>query len=249
MPNGYRAVMRWKPGLLAAVASLGLVLAVWVTTSTGAPSWRHPDVTRSPRRNPLTANPSPTAGRPGSGSAHQQPTNHTATTSVVLMTLALILIAVFLLAIVLGRRYVKKRREYATFDSFDPTVTIAAVEDVPEIPDVVTEGIEARLATLARGSPRNAIVACWLDLEEAARLGGLPRQPAETSTEFTARVLSTYAVDTAAIRRLAALYREARFSTHPLTESHRHAALVALEQLHADLRQQASGAVSVGGGA
>lgn len=167
------------------------------------------------------------------------PTHAAGSSEIVVMTLGLIVLALLLLAIVLGRRYVKKRREYGGLAGFDPDVDISDIDDAPELPDIVAGGIEARLAALASGSPRNAIVACWLDLEEVASRGGLPRQPAETSTEFTARVLSTYAVDSHAITALAALYREARFSVHPLTEAHRAAALAALQQLHADLLREA----------
>ena len=42
-------------------------------------------------------------------------------------------------------------------------------------------------------------------------------------------------VDRGSIRALAALYREARFSQHPMDEQDRGAAIAALERLHADL--------------
>ena len=48
--------------------------------------------------------------------------------------------------------------------------------------------------------------------------------------------------DSAAVTRLAALYREARFSDHPLDESHRAAALAALDAIHARLARHGSGA-------
>ena len=82
-------------------------------------------------------------------------------------------------------------------------------------------------AALLRGSPRNAIVECWLRLEGVVAEAGLPRDPADTSTEFTARVLASYAVDQRVILQLSALYREARFSTHPMDEGHRTVAVPA----------------------
>jgi hypothetical protein len=94
---------------------------------------------------------------------------------------------------------------------------------------------------LRTGAPRNAIVAAWLDLENSVAATGLPRDPAETSTEFTERVIGTWEVDRLRLGDLAALYREARFSVHELEESHRERALLDLRTLHADLARIAEG--------
>ncbi|MEO7754594.1 MAG: hypothetical protein ABIS35_14400, partial [Terracoccus sp.] len=48
-----------------------------------------------------------------------------------------------------------------------------------------------------------------------------------------------WAVDRARLADLGALYREARFSTHPLGEDHRRRAIHDLEVLHHDLAQVA----------
>ena len=90
--------------------------------------------------------------------------------------------------------------------------------------------VEAQLAALAHGSPRNAIVACWLRLEDDVAAAGLPRHVAETSAEFTTRVLASYSLDPSAVIELAALYREARFSLHTMEQADRDRALVALAQ-------------------
>ena len=109
----------------------------------------------------------------------------------------------------------------------------------PVIADVPRELADASADSdmlLAGGTPRNAIVACWVRLERAAGEAGLTRRAAETSAEFTERVLARYVVDAAALTELADLYREARFSTHPLNESHRQRARAALDELHRQLR-------------
>ncbi|MEM8904838.1 MAG: DUF4129 domain-containing protein [Actinomycetota bacterium] len=99
----------------------------------------------------------------------------------------------------------------------------------------MVEDAAAQRAALAAGSPRNGIVRCWLRLEEEVVGAGIPRDPAETSAEFTERVLTRSAVEPEAIRDLAALYREARFSEHELGEPARLAALDALDRLHRTL--------------
>ena len=117
---------------------------------------------------------------------------------------------------------------------------------LPDIATAVVEEADAQRAALLRGAPRNAIVQCWLRLERDVAAAGLPRRPADTSVEFTERVLARYTVDSAAIRELAALYREARFSQHPLTESSRHAALDALDRLHQALTDFAADTTDAG---
>jgi Domain of unknown function (DUF4129) len=108
-------------------------------------------------------------------------------------------------------------------------------EALPDVAAAIVDEATAQRATLQTGSPRNAIVQCWLRLERDVASVGLQRHPADTSAEFTQRVLARYSVDSRAIGELAALYREARFSTHPLDESARVAALDALDRLHQTL--------------
>ena len=104
-----------------------------------------------------------------------------------------------------------------------------------DVADAVVADAEAQQAALRTGAPRNAIVECWLRLESVVEDAGVEHDPALTAAEFTADVLSRFDVDPAAASRLAALYREARFSTHRMDESHRRAAITALDAIHAGL--------------
>ena len=63
----------------------------------------------------------------------------------------------------------------------------------------------------------------------------MPKHAAETSTEYTTRVLSMTSLDPVPVEALAALYREARFSRHELDQGHRERAVSALLQIHASL--------------
>lgn len=112
---------------------------------------------------------------------------------------------------------------------------------LPDVAAAVVDEAVAQRAMLLTGAPRNAIVRCWLRLERDVAAAGLNRRPADTSAEFTERVLANYSVDPAAIRDLAGLYREARFSEHELDEGARHAALDALDRLHQALTDAATG--------
>ncbi len=93
----------------------------------------------------------------------------------------------------------------------------------------------AQLALLLEGEPRNAIVAIWHRFEVQAEESGLPRHGWETSAEFAVRMLDVAEVDPSAVTRLLELYREARFSEHELTESHRQAAGEALRKVQSQI--------------
>ncbi|WP_134772611.1 DUF4129 domain-containing protein [Ornithinimicrobium flavum] len=94
---------------------------------------------------------------------------------------------------------------------------------------------EVRYRALTEGDPRNAVVACWVALEEAAHRSGLREDRSRTAAELTTSVLSRWQVDPQAITTLSEAYREARFSRHEVTEAQRAAAVDALETIHGDL--------------
>ncbi len=105
-------------------------------------------------------------------------------------------------------------------------------DPLPPVParDVDSQITEAR-AALFGGDARNGIVACWMRLEHGAFEAGLARQAAETAEEYSRRLISTASIDSTAMSELAGLYREARFSSHRLTEAHRARASAALDDV------------------
>ena len=108
---------------------------------------------------------------------------------------------------------------------------------------LLTDRRAARQARMLReGSPREAIIATWLDLERLVAAAGVPRRPSETSSELVVRVLDDREVPAAALTDLAALFREARFSTHELTEALRERAAGDLDAVHAALGARGRGA-------
>ncbi|PZU45380.1 MAG: hypothetical protein DI571_06435 [Arsenicicoccus sp.] len=111
-------------------------------------------------------------------------------------------------------------------------------EDEQLVALLEASGDDVRYRALAESDPRNAVVACWVTLEEAARRSGLHDNPAETASELTRRVLGRWQVDETSIRELSEAYREARFSRHPVTEQQRDHAVAALDRIHQDLRRR-----------
>lgn len=112
----------------------------------------------------------------------------------------------------------------------------------PVVPDVerpdaavqLAEAVETSLLSVESGTATDAVIACWVALEESAAAAGMARRASETSSEFTVRVLST-GISEAELVGLAGLYREARYSTHGTTEAVREQARKALIRLRDEL--------------
>jgi len=115
--------------------------------------------------------------------------------------------------------------------------------EVVDVADTIAEELvrqaDSQRTFLEQGSPRNGIVACWNEFERAAARVGHAREKWQTSSEFTLAILDLVGADGGAVARLAAHYREARFSGHELTEADRDEARVDLEAILAGLGQRA----------
>ncbi|HRB03422.1 MAG TPA: DUF4129 domain-containing protein [Ilumatobacteraceae bacterium] len=108
------------------------------------------------------------------------------------------------------------------------------------VPEVADSNLDIDLgnarAALSVGRPSTAIIACWIRLEADVAAAGWPRSGAETSVEYTERIVATASVDPNSIAELAALYREARFSDHLLNDTDRAHAIDALSRVERGLR-------------
>ena len=105
----------------------------------------------------------------------------------------------------------------------------------PMLPDVLLAGVRASEAQLDRGTSGEAVINAWLTLERTAVAIGVDDDRSRTPAELVATLLAGQDVDRPAIERLAELYREARFSTHPVREDQREAAREALRTVREDL--------------
>jgi hypothetical protein len=114
-------------------------------------------------------------------------------------------------------------------------VEFDVLDDPEPLLQEILRDADLQFELLLGGTPRNAIVACWDRFEEQAERVGAARRPWETSSEFTMRLLDAVSADQAAVTALEHLYREARFSTHEITEDNRRAAMDALRQVHASI--------------
>ncbi len=153
--------------------------------------------------------------------------------AVIVWGLKLAVVAVVATVVFMVARELWRRRP-------EPAAAPEAAAPIDTLPEVLLEGASVRMEGLQTGTPTDAIVACWVRLEEEVAAAGLKEDDARTSSEVVADVLGEYDVDGAALAELAALYREARFSEHALTEAHRARARDALTTVHVDLRRAAT---------
>jgi len=128
-----------------------------------------------------------------------------------------------------SRRRKRRRPEDVEFEVLDSAA---------QVTEVMSQDADEQRTLLAIGAePRNAIVECWHRFEEQAVRAGVDRRPWQTTAEFVLGVLDLVGADRGAVARLADLYREARFSDHPMTDEHRRQALDALDMIHTSLRE------------
>jgi hypothetical protein len=114
-------------------------------------------------------------------------------------------------------------------------VDVDMLGDPARLVQAITDDAAEQDRRLQEGDPRNAIVAAWSRFEVQGRAAGVERRSWETSSEYAIRILDRVSADSGAVNRLAGLYREARFSEHPITEQHRADALEALAQVRRSL--------------
>ncbi|MEJ7630246.1 MAG: DUF4129 domain-containing protein [Nocardioidaceae bacterium] len=225
---------------IVGVAAAALVAAlVAATISTGS----------------FLSGPKPLGGPPDPGPGPASPRRHSPATGtddplfptwlVVTLTVLLSLYALSLLILVLFSRRGLPAEDESEASADEPGLdepwrSLLSVD--------LADAAEEQLSALDQGTPRNAIVACWMSLQAATHRAGLVEEPAETSVEFTLRAMRSLGLDASAIAALGGLYREARFSDHEMTEEQRRRAMEAVRVLAGQLSRGVPRSSPVTGG-
>ena len=144
-------------------------------------------------------------------------------------TALLLLLSLILLRLLFTRLMaVKRRARTATIGTTD----VAPLPIAEAHARVLATGLAAALEVLnSERDYGNAVVKAWQGLEEAAALAGLARQPAETTSEFTARIFFRSQRSAAPIAVLLTLYQRVRFGEYTPTAGDIAAAQQALSML------------------
>lgn len=151
--------------------------------------------------------------------------------SVITVAMKLVLAAVVAIVLVALARFLLDRWRNRGVTAEDQ------VAEVDVVPEVLLEGALEGERLLARGTPGNAVIAAWVALEDVIRAAGIRDDDSRTAADLVTAVLRSHRVDRAPLDTLAALYREARFSRHPIGEEQRTTAREALVHVQADLRR------------
>lgn len=230
---------------VVAAALLVVVLAAWAATTgpSGVLTGEGFDPPATPSDEPTASTTVDDAAEPAEAEPPPE-VERAAWVGVVALVLqvAVTLLAAYLLiryaALPLARwlraRIGRRRRERAEEDAAEE---FAVLEPPAAVAREMAEDASAQRALLLdeHATPRNAVVACWHRFETQAQAAGVGRHPWETSSEYTIRVLDLVDAHGPAVSRLGALYREARFSEHELTEQDRADAVAALDEIHRTL--------------
>ncbi|MEV0192305.1 DUF4129 domain-containing protein [Kitasatospora purpeofusca] len=181
---------------------------------------------------PMPAVPPPTLGAPVPDSS----------LSVVLQALFAVLLAALVIAVVVGvvlllRLRIVRRR---------PPAPLPAAPARTE--DALAAAVVTGRRALTGADARAAVIACYAAMETSLAASGLSLRAPDSPTELLERATADDRVDPVHARALTALFREARYSTHPMDDTHVRRARTALDALAGRLAEQpvpsgASGAV------
>lgn len=116
--------------------------------------------------------------------------------------------------------------------------TLLSLPEPEAEPDA--EPLVAALAAAARvldedPDPRTAIIGCYAAMERSLADAGSPPRMADTPAEVLRRATASGMVRSGPATALTSLFRQARYSSHPMTEADRADAIDALAQVRADL--------------
>ncbi|MFD6175926.1 MULTISPECIES: DUF4129 domain-containing protein [unclassified Isoptericola] len=149
---------------------------------------------------------------------------------------AILLVA---LVVMLARRVLRALADPEDDDEPDPLAPGAATAGTPtelSLPQL-QDAVDAALARVdSAATPHDAVVAAWVALEDVAAEHGTTRDPAQTATEFTARLLTVQrhdgrTVPASDVDTLRRLYQRARFTDRPVDDAAVHDARTALSRI------------------
>ena len=225
--------MTRRAGLLTAATAATLLLAAWVSAAGAVGIFARSDLTFTSKLpgEEYSSTAESRGGREVERSSGASDPGDFLVQVIDWVMKVIVVVVVLAVLVAVARMLVDRWQSRDRADSSDE-------EAANLVPQVLLRQARESEELLAQGTPGNAVIAAWVGLEEAVRSAGVRLNHSLTSEELVTTVLRSYAVDRASLDELSALYREARFSRHEVTESMRERARAALQQVQADLSRQ-----------
>ncbi|RAJ54846.1 MULTISPECIES: DUF4129 domain-containing protein [unclassified Streptomyces] len=156
-------------------------------------------------------------------------------------------IALFAVAVVVAGLYL--RRYLARPPALHAPSASASASAVPgDERDRLTRAVDSgRRALLDGTDARAAVIACYATMEESLAASGVARRASDSPQDLLERATAGGLPARAAVGELTALFREARYSTHPMDDGHRDRAAAALTEIADGLRARTAGSGAVAG--
>jgi hypothetical protein len=111
----------------------------------------------------------------------------------------------------------------------------------PAEQDVLADAVDSgRRALLDGTDTRAAVIACYAAMETSLAHSGIARRASDSPQDLLARAASSGLLTGPHATDLTALFREARYSTHPMDGTHRARAAAALDAIAAQLAERAA---------
>ncbi len=219
--------------LAATVVVPVLVIVLHQFSSPGSGHGGRRDPIRLPgqRQDPIPTPP------PAQQAEHAGHSIHFGLTRILLgLGIALLVVVV----VIAGRRLWR----YLTWPAAPGTSgTYAVLDDGQErLAQAVDSG---RRALLDGTDARAAVIACYAAMEESLADSGVTRRPSDSPQDLLERAVAG-GLPTGPAAALTALFREARYSTHPMDGSHRDRAAAALAEIADGLRSRTPGPEATG---
>ena len=187
----------------------------------------------SPRQDPVPTPP------PAQHAGHSGHSMHFGLTRILLgLGIALLVVVVMIAGLRLWRYLTRPPAPEAP-------ATYATLDDEQErLAQAVDSG---RRALLEGADARAAVIACYAAMEESLADSGVARRASDSPQDLLERAVTGGLPTGAAAAALTALFREARYSTHPMDGSHSDRAAAALADIAGGLRSRTPGPETVTG--
>lgn len=108
---------------------------------------------------------------------------------------------------------------------------VATLQDGTDDGTALSDAVSAGRLALQGEDVRAAVIACYAAMEDSLAAGGLGRRAADSPADLLSRATEAGLLVGLAPQQLAALFREARYSSHPMTAAELRTARAALDEI------------------